>query len=543
MLTTLLSFSEIMLIFAVIMKMHKTMLKENKSKLLLLITISTIVRVIIGSIIELGNDEAYYHILSLYPQLSYFDHPPMVALMINLSTFGATFSSEFAIRFFPIIIGAINTYIIYLIARSSIWNSPNRCNNAERRGLFAAILYTGSIYCSVLSGLFVIPDAPLSLFWLLAILMLIKVLPRSTPFIHSKMLLAGLFIGLAMLSKYSGAYLWGAVGLYILLYNRQLLRKWSLYIAAIISIAVFSPVIIWNYLNDFISFTFHSERVTDVTTFEPLYLMREFLGSIFYNGVINFLVLCSAIFYFIKHKDRISSEAMSFIVIFSVPMIALFLGISMFQATLPHWSAPGYFLLIILSSIYLENIRLQMAIRWCSVILVFTFVTLLTASLYINKGLYIMPPTNNNINNLGCNDVTLDMYGWEQFNAQFSEFYKCEVEQDLMPAQGVDILSYVWYEAAHLDSYVGQPNGMNVKTIGSKYQTHFYEWLTEKRGGYDPANPTPAYFIITSRSFNELNKVFNTLNINPLTPTKRIPIERNGAVVEYFLIYRILQKL
>ncbi len=59
------------------------MLKKYKL-LSLFILVFTIVNVLQGIFTELGNDECYYWMFSQNLDWGYFDHPPMVALMISM---------------------------------------------------------------------------------------------------------------------------------------------------------------------------------------------------------------------------------------------------------------------------------------------------------------------------------------------------------------------------------------------------------------------------------------------------------------------------
>ena len=91
-------------------------MKENQ-QLILIITIATLVRCIIAMSIGLGNDEVYYLTYAQHLQWNYFDHPPMVALLIRLTTFNLHFTNEIFVRLGAIALGAINTYLIYDICK------------------------------------------------------------------------------------------------------------------------------------------------------------------------------------------------------------------------------------------------------------------------------------------------------------------------------------------------------------------------------------------------------------------------------------------
>jgi len=58
---------------------------------------------------ELQDDEAYYWVYSRYPGWGYFDHPPMIALLIKMGY--AIFPNELGVRLFPLLLN-IGTLVI-----------------------------------------------------------------------------------------------------------------------------------------------------------------------------------------------------------------------------------------------------------------------------------------------------------------------------------------------------------------------------------------------------------------------------------------------
>jgi 4-amino-4-deoxy-L-arabinose transferase-like glycosyltransferase len=206
-----------------------------------LIAIATLVRLRFTFATELGNDEVYYWAYAAFPDWSHFDHPPMVGWVIQLFTLNLTFDSE-------VVSAAIATWLMYLVGRRL---------GGERAGLFAAILHTSAVYGSVLAGIIILPDAPLVVFWLLALWLLLEALPVETigPRERRLALLAGAAIGLAILSKYQGVFIGVGAVLYVLLYDRRWLRQPALYGSMALAALIASPILIWNLKNDFISFT------------------------------------------------------------------------------------------------------------------------------------------------------------------------------------------------------------------------------------------------------------------------------------------------
>lgn len=142
------------------MPIHFTLLPSDdyKRKLWLLILFASLLRCIAAISIDLGNDEVYYLSYAQHLQWNYFDHPPMVALLIRLTTFNLYFHNEFFVRLGPIVLAAINTWLIFIIARKL---------KDEQAGFIAALLFTASPYCSIIAGLFILPDSPQLFYWIL----------------------------------------------------------------------------------------------------------------------------------------------------------------------------------------------------------------------------------------------------------------------------------------------------------------------------------------------------------------------------------------
>ena len=274
--------------------------EQNINKILVWLLLgSAVVRGVLAAWMEFGNDEVYYWTYALYPDWSHFDHPPMVGWVIQLFSLNLLFDSEFFIRLASVVFMTANTYIIYRIGKD--------IKNAQT-GLYAALLFTASIYAFVITGIFIMPDTPLMLFWLLAVWMAVKyfstlcVIARHEA-IQGKhyLLLFGLFAGLAMLSKYSGVFLWVGMGLYILIFNRKQLKNPYLYLSLLISAICCIPILYWNLKYGFISFSFHGERVgggsLNFGTFGT-----ELAGEFFYNNPVNVVLSVIAIVLAFKGK-------------------------------------------------------------------------------------------------------------------------------------------------------------------------------------------------------------------------------------------------
>src|SRR5690348_9398865 len=86
---------------------------------------------------ELGNDEVYYWTYAQKLQWSYFDHPPVIAVLIKLFTLNLSLDTAFVLRFGAICCGAISTFLIYQIG--SLLKD-------EETGYMSALLFIASPY-------------------------------------------------------------------------------------------------------------------------------------------------------------------------------------------------------------------------------------------------------------------------------------------------------------------------------------------------------------------------------------------------------------
>ncbi len=481
--------------------------EQNINKILLwLLVVSAVVRGVLAAWMEFGNDEVYYWTYALYPDWSHFDHPPMVGWVIQLFSLNLLFDSEFFIRLASIVFMTANTYIIYRIGKD--------IKNAQT-GLYAALLFTASIYAFVITGVFIMPDTPLILFWLLAFWMAIRYfsgLPRFarndakrqlTETAENKdtlrviarrndeaiqkgskyMLLFGLFAGLAMLSKYSGVFLWLGMGLYILVFNRKQLKNPYLYLSLLISAILCIPILYWNIQNNFISFSFHGERVgggrLNFGTFGT-----ELAGELLYNNPMNVVLSVIAIVLVFRGKIKVEMSVQRLLLCIALPMIAMFWIFSLTRPTLPHWNAPAYVLLILLAACYLcdKQTDLQRLPKSITMALCVLLVTLVVGVAEIKTG-FIPLDKHTEPEQLGRDDFTIDMYGWRQLGEKFADFRAQKIAEGLMNEED-GIVANQWFPLANLDYYVARPLGMRVMGLGWPEQLHKYLWVNDERGGF-----------------------------------------------------------
>ena len=496
--------------------------EQNINKILIwLLVVSAVVRGILSAWMEFGNDEVYYWTYALYPDWSHFDHPPMVGWMIQLFSLNLLFDSEFIIRLASVVFMTANTYIIYRIGKDI---------KDARTGLYAALLYTASIYAFVITGIFIMPDTPLMLFWLLAVWSAVRFLSLSK---GRFVMLFGLSAGLAMLSKYSGIFLWFGMILYILIFNRKQLKSPYLYFALLISVICSIPILYWNIQNDFISFSFHGARIGgNKINFSTL--GTEIAGEFFYNNPVNFVLAIITVIAAFKKKLYLEKSAQNLILCIALPLILVFLFFSLTRPTLPHWNAPAYVMLILLSAAYLrdrqnESDKLPKSIIAALSVLVFTLVIGVAE---IKTG-FIPLDKHTEPEMLGRDDFTLDMYGWRQLGEKFADFREQKIVEGVMKAED-GIVANQWFPLANLDYYVARPLNMRVMGLGWPEFLHKYLWINDKRGGFHLGEN---YWFLSDSRYMKDPKTTYQWYFKEIELIGIIPIERGGKTVKNFFVY------
>ena len=437
---------------------------------------------------------------------------------IQLFSLNLLFDSEFFIRLASVVIMTANTYIIFRIGKEL---------KDATTGLYAALLYTASIYAFVITGIFIMPDTPLMLFWLLAIWSAVRSLSLSK---GRFFILFGLFSGLAMLSKYSGIFLWVGMGLYILVFNRKQLKNPYLYLSLLISAICCIPILYWNIKYNFASLSFHGERVgggaLNFSTFGT-----ELAGEFFYNNPVNFVLAIIAVVAAFKKRLNLEKSTQRLILCIALPMIALFWVFSLTRPTLPHWNAPAYVSLILLSAAYLKDKHEtlpQSIIAALSVLLI----TLVVGVAEIKTG-FIPLDKHTEPEQIGRDDFTVDMYGWRQLGEKFADFRAQKIAEGMMNEED-GIVANQWFPLANLDYYVARPLGLRVMGLGWPAFLHKYLWINDERGGFHLGEN---YWFLSDSRYPKDPKTTYQWYFKEIELVGVIEIDRCGKPAKNFFVY------
>jgi len=503
-----------------------------QKRVFFLIAISTIIRSLIACSLELSNTEVYYWTFARHLQWNYFDHPPMVAWLIRLTTLNLLVHQEFFVRLGAIIASAICTWLIFKIG-IKIKN--------EQTGWFAALLYTASIYSSIAAGAFILPDSPQMVFWLAGFLTLLRISQYQAE--DSKMIflwcLFGLMTGLCIMCKVHGFFLWLGMILYALLFNRSWFTHRGIYLSTALTLLITSPIIIWNVQNHFASYVFHSSRISLLNASPGLWLfIKQLLATILITNPFNFFLICFSLFLAFKSRLPVLKKDLRLILCCSLPLIAILLFISLFRETYAHWTGPGFSTLILLPAVkfasdssrakWMFPKQVKWALGFC---IIFSFSEIMISWFY--------PGTVSNQKDgltLGKGDFSLDMYGWKKTGQTFDSLYRRDVLTKTMPVNAPIIVTK-WYPAAHIDYYIGGKTKQQTIGMGDIFDLHEYYWTNKNKTPLKPGDS--AYYLIPSNLFDykTLDRVINRFSSYEMPLV--ISELRNGLVCKQVYVFRL----
>ncbi len=315
----------------------------NREKIVLFFY--TLFNAIANQFIKLYSDETYYWVWSQKLSLSYFDHPPMVAYMIKMTTL---FSDEpFFVRLPAVLLVSATAYILYKLACKMF---------DEKSAIYTFYIFLSTVFVLAASTV-IAPDIPLMFFWALTLYSGYMYVEEE----HKKYaLLTGLSAGGMLLSKYPGVLPLLTLIVFVLIYRRDLLKDIYFYLAIFIATLVFMPVLLWNYQHDFISFAFQfSHGIAEEKVFQGKYFYG-FVGSQF--ALFHPLYLLPLFYFIIRDKERFERKKVYLLLPFLF-VVGFFTYNSVYTEANPQWAAGAYLSASVLLGYYFakHNMRKLMA--------------------------------------------------------------------------------------------------------------------------------------------------------------------------------------
>lgn len=307
--------------------------KKYKKAFFALLIFTTIFRLFYIQWVELAPDEAYYWTWSRNLQWGYYDHPPMVAFLIRgFTAIGG--QGEFGVRWGWVFIGALLTVLLYRMGAGMF--------SREGAGFYAALLMNLILLAST-GAVIVTPDGPQALFWALGVFFIYKAVETEG---HHWWWLTGGSLGLGLLSKYTMILLVPCIFFFLLSSPRG--RKWLLrkepYLALLLGLVIFSPVIFWNAEHQWISFRMQLSHGLEIKKAAGLKYFAEFWGG--QAGVVSPLMFLALVWAMVKSAiEGFCRQKSHLLLLFwtSAPILLFFAFTSLRTKVEANWPALAYF--------------------------------------------------------------------------------------------------------------------------------------------------------------------------------------------------------
>lgn len=321
---------------------------------------------------ELMDDEAYYWVYSQHLDWGYFDHPPMVALLIKLGY--ALFHNELGVRIAMVV---LNLFTIVITDKLI----PRRDN----RLFYLLLCVMGAMQ---IGGMLAVPDVPLIFFASFYFLIYNSFLEQQS---WKNTLLLALSMALMFYSKYHGILLVG----FTVISNLNLLRVFKFYAACIITAILFFPHIYWQYTHGFPSLQYHLvER--NAASYDFNYTTEYILGQILLFGPLaGWLVLYYA---FVCPIQSAFERALKISVI---GVLAFFLLSTIKGRVEANWTVMLFTPVLILAH---QSVRRKRSLKWSVRVLQYlapiTVMVVLITRIYLVwdflPGIEVRPEIHNN---------------------------------------------------------------------------------------------------------------------------------------------------
>ena len=275
-------------------------------------------------------DEAYYWIWSKNLAGGYYDHPPMVALVVRAGTLIAG-DTEFGVRLVSILLGLPMSFAVYRSAAILF--------GGTRVAATAAVLLNVTLMVAV-GTLIVTPDSPLLVASSFVLFFLAKVLESGR---GVWWLAVGAAVGCALLSKYTALLFGPAILIWLLVVPKQ--RRWLLtlwpYLGALFAFALFAPVVYWNSQHHWVSFLKQIGHRVAFEDFRPLFVAELVPTQIAFATPLVFILGSMGLHALFRRKaGALPSRVLIDVMFWTITLY--FLWHSLHARVEANWFAPVY---------------------------------------------------------------------------------------------------------------------------------------------------------------------------------------------------------
>lgn len=497
----------------------------------ILVAAATALRLAWAAAMPVGHDEAYHALFPVHPDWSYFDHPPMLAVVTAVGMILGGGASEAPLWM-------LRAGFIALFAGSTVLLSRITAREyGPKAGVLAALVLNLSAYHSLAAGAFLLPDGPLLFFWLLAVDRLLVAM--EAPERNGRWLAVGLAWGGAMLSKYHAVLLPAGFVLYLLLTpgGWRLLKRSGPWLAMAVGGLCFTPVLYWNAARGWGSFAFQGGRAVG-WTIRPESFLGFVGGPVAYltPWIWAFLVLAGwRAIRGLRDTTRHTGYSESgvnpdrFFLAMSAPAILGFGVISVVRPILPHWPLIGFVMLMpMLGRDWAEVFALRPG-RLARRVVILSGVLVVLSGVYASHARWgILQGREGRL--LGFvpakHDPTLETFGWDQV-AQAVE------ARGVASAPKTFLFTRSWFGSGQLAfglrGMEPEPSPVLCYRMGGAHA--FADWSRpEDWVGWDGILVVPRSNSVEPQAFERW-----FTRIEPMAP---VAVRRGGEVVRMMEVYR-----
>jgi undecaprenyl-diphosphatase len=369
----------------------------NRKNTLFLVIFIVLFKIFLSATTSLHPDEAYYWLWSQNLAFGYYDHSPMVAWFIKITTLFS--NSELFVRFSSIIVTIILSILTWKFVKK-IFNETVAC---------ASVVVLNTLPLMLVGSVIITPDTPVFLFLAFSVYFLWRLVESNEV---KYWYIIGLFFGLSLLSKYTAILFVLSLVTYMLLDGRiKWLKNKHFYFMFIVAFITFLPVIIWNSQNEWVSFAFQFKHGLSNNKLHLKYIF-EYLGTqcliagpfIFISGII-------ASISYLKSKNTIYKHKQLFLFSFSIPIIAIFIFTALKRYPGANWPASGYFAFSIMTAQYLFSAKSELKKKILLIGVSFNFVVSILLGLHIKYAIF---PIYKFSRDAAIADATNWFTGWQE---------------------------------------------------------------------------------------------------------------------------------
>lgn len=296
---------------------------NEKTVFILFLSVWFIINILQAIFTEINPDEAYYALYAKNLAFGYFDHPPLIAVLIYLSSI--FFKGNLGVRFFTVVLQIATLTITWLIVRKQ---------DKSIKSVVHFFIISASLVMFSVFGFITTPDVPLLFFTSLFLYSYKLVLKQDSwlSYLFFSLTLTGLIY-----SKEHGILLIG----FVVLSNLRLLINIKFWIAFLFSLILVSPYLSWIYTNGFPIFSYHLAGGSD--NFEWKYFFEYFPNQLV---VFNPITLVPVIYILVKLKPKNFFERAQYFII--IGFIGFFALSTLRGHVEPHWTVAASISMIIL---------------------------------------------------------------------------------------------------------------------------------------------------------------------------------------------------